>query len=352
MAVITQIQLRRGTAAVWTANNPTLAAGEFGFETDTRKAKIGDGVTAWNSLAYALTGATGTVTSVASGTGITGGPITSTGTLSIDTAVVATLTGTQTLTNKTLNLTPTAGTSSTSGVLNVGTNSFADTGVLATFQSSIAGYNQVTVQNTSNNSAASAEFIAYNDQGTASTNYAALGINSSTYSGTGALNAPGYGFYATASTDMAIGTFGNNALHFVTNSSATDAMTISAAGAVTVTNTLTAGAYKGAYLYNINAQTGTTFTPALSDNAAIVTLTNASAIALTIPPNSSVAYPVGSQINFIQGGSGQVTISGGSGVTIASTGVTAASPKLRVQYSSASAIKVATDTWYVIGDIA
>lgn len=46
------IQLRRDTAANWTSNNPTLAAGEIGIETDTNKGKIGDGSTAWNSLAY------------------------------------------------------------------------------------------------------------------------------------------------------------------------------------------------------------------------------------------------------------------------------------------------------------
>ena len=49
----TQIQLRRDTAADWTSNNPTLAAGEFGWESDTSKYKIGNGSTAWNSLAYA-----------------------------------------------------------------------------------------------------------------------------------------------------------------------------------------------------------------------------------------------------------------------------------------------------------
>ena len=54
-----QIQLRNGTAAQWTAANPTLAAGEVGIESDTKKQKFGDGTTAWNSLAYA-----GTVTSV------------------------------------------------------------------------------------------------------------------------------------------------------------------------------------------------------------------------------------------------------------------------------------------------
>jgi hypothetical protein len=50
MAVVTQIQVRRGTAAQWTSANPTLAAGEWGFETDTAKVKIGNGSTAWNSL--------------------------------------------------------------------------------------------------------------------------------------------------------------------------------------------------------------------------------------------------------------------------------------------------------------
>jgi hypothetical protein len=71
MSVVTQIQVRRGTASQWTSANTTLASGEWGFESDTGKVKIGDGSTAWNSLGY--TGA-GDVT----------------------------LTGTQTLTNKTL----------------------------------------------------------------------------------------------------------------------------------------------------------------------------------------------------------------------------------------------------------
>ena len=47
-----QIQLRRDTAANWTTNDPTLAAGEFAIETDTDKYKIGDGSTAWTSLGY------------------------------------------------------------------------------------------------------------------------------------------------------------------------------------------------------------------------------------------------------------------------------------------------------------
>ncbi len=52
MPVVTQVQVRRGTASQWTSANPTLASGEWGFETDTLKTKIGNGSTAWNSLAY------------------------------------------------------------------------------------------------------------------------------------------------------------------------------------------------------------------------------------------------------------------------------------------------------------
>ena len=47
-----QIQMRRDTASNWTSNNPTLAAGEWGLETDTDKFKIGTGSTAWNALGY------------------------------------------------------------------------------------------------------------------------------------------------------------------------------------------------------------------------------------------------------------------------------------------------------------
>lgn len=102
----------------------------------------------------------------------------------------------------------------------------------------------------------------------------------------------------------------------------------------------------------INPQTGTTYTTVLADNGKLVTQTNASAIATTIPLNSSVAYPVGAQINIAQMGAGQVTISGAGGVTIASTGATATSPKLRAQYSTATAVQTATDTWLIMGDIA
>jgi hypothetical protein len=48
----TKIQIRRGLAATWVSSNPILSSGELGFETDTSKLKVGNGSTAWNSLAY------------------------------------------------------------------------------------------------------------------------------------------------------------------------------------------------------------------------------------------------------------------------------------------------------------
>jgi hypothetical protein len=66
---IRRILIRRDTAAAWTAANPTLASGELGGETDTGKIKLGDGSTAWNSLAYQVGG----VTSVNGNTGVVTG---------------------------------------------------------------------------------------------------------------------------------------------------------------------------------------------------------------------------------------------------------------------------------------
>jgi hypothetical protein len=118
---------------------------------------------------------------------------------------------------------------------------------------------------------------------------------------------------------------------------------------------LTGGGSSGAVTLGVNAtpnaQTGTTYTTVLADNGKLVTLSNASAVAVTIPLNSSVAYPVGAQLNFAWLGVGAVTIQGAGGVTINSTGATPAVPALRIRYSSATAIQTATDTWLVVGDI-
>jgi len=157
MAVITQIQLRRGTAASWTSTNPTLAAGEIGLETDTLLIKIGNGSTAWTSLSYA-------------------------------------------------------------------------------------------------------------------TGYAPV---------------------------------------------------------------------------NFNAQSGTSYTLVLADATKVVALSNASAITLTVPNSSSVAFTAGTQIQLIQDGAGQVTVTAASGVTINTT----PGLKLRAQNSFATLIYRGSNTWNLVGDV-
>jgi hypothetical protein len=97
----------------------------------------------------------------------------------------------------------------------------------------------------------------------------------------------------------------------------------------------------------INAQTGTTYTTVLADASKLITLSNASAITLTIPANSSVAYAVGTKIDLAQTGAGQVTVAGAAGVTVNSN------PGLKfvAQYSAATCIKTATDTWLLVGNL-
>jgi hypothetical protein len=114
---------------------------------------------------------------------------------------------------------------------------------------------------------------------------------------------------------------------------------------------LTAAAYNGLVAFTLNDQTGTSYTPVLTDQyQVLITRSNASASTLTIPLNSSVAFATGTVITVLNKGAGAVVISGTGGVTVLSAGATAASPSL-AQYKSCALIKVATDTWYVVGAI-
>lgn len=93
-----------------------------------------------------------------------------------------------------------------------------------------------------------------------------------------------------------------------------------------------------------NSQTGTTYILVLSDAGKMIRASNASAITITIPPNSSVAFPTGTTIYFEQTGAGAVSVAPGSGVTILSTARTTPA-----QYSTIQIYKIDTDTWNVIG---
>lgn len=100
----------------------------------------------------------------------------------------------------------------------------------------------------------------------------------------------------------------------------------------------------------INAQTGTSYTAVLTDDGKLVTCSNASAITFTVPLNSSVAFGIGTQINLMQLGAGQVTITPATaGVTIRSAG---SKLKTSAQYAVATIVKIDTDTWVAVGNLA
>jgi hypothetical protein len=118
------------------------------------------------------------------------------------------------------------------GTFQVGTIGYTDTGVVGGFASSVAGYNQVILQNTSNNAAASTNFNISNDAGTASSNYGEFGINSSAFTGTGSFSQAGNVYLASATTDLVVGTYAAKPIRFVVNSGATDAAIIDSSGNV------------------------------------------------------------------------------------------------------------------------
>jgi hypothetical protein len=103
-------------------------------------------------------------------------------------------------------------------------------------------------------------------------------------------------------------------------------------------------------VFTINAQTGTAYTLVLGDftTPTFVRMSNASANNLTVPPNSSVAVPVGGSVVLHQYGVGQTTVLPGSGVTIRSF---LSAMKLAGQYATATLLKLATNEWLLSGDI-
>lgn len=99
----------------------------------------------------------------------------------------------------------------------------------------------------------------------------------------------------------------------------------------------------------VNNQTGASYTLALADDGALVTRNNSSANTLTIPTNASVAFPVGTVINFVQIGAGVTTVVAASGVTV--NGVSAGSAAVTKRYSVGSLVKTATNSWILSGPI-
>jgi hypothetical protein len=101
-------------------------------------------------------------------------------------------------------------------------------------------------------------------------------------------------------------------------------------------------------IIGLNTQSGSAYTLVLTDKGGMVRMTAVGANTLTVPPNSSVAFTIGTQILVYREGSGQTTVAAGAGVIINSAD---SATRLRVQHSVATLIKVATNTWILSGDI-
>jgi hypothetical protein len=101
-----------------------------------------------------------------------------------------------------------------------------------------------------------------------------------------------------------------------------------------------------------NAQTGTAYTLVLGDAGKYIEMNNASANAVTVPPTLTPDFPVGTEITIIQTGAGATTITPGAGVTVNYYSLTGAATRIiKSQWSAATLIKRATNTWVLIGNL-
>ena len=236
-----RVQIRRDTTLNWTTNDPILLDGEFGYETDTGRYKIGNGVDVWSDLIYSLVGITGPT----GGTGATGitGP-----------------TGSQGIQGPTGETGPTGSTGITGNTGPTGsTGSTGETGPTGS-----------------------------------------QGIQGAT------------------------GETGSTGSTGETGPSGADTSILS-----------------------INSQS-TDYTLQLSDKGNLVEISSSSNSSVTVPLDSSVSFPIGSQILVVRGGTGDLGLTGSAGVTLNSSQNYL---NLNYRYSAATLVKKGTDIWYVFGDL-
>ena len=441
----TRMQQRRGTAQQWTTANPTLAAGEIGFETDTNKFKMGNGSSAWSALTYfantsgleallndGAPAALNTLNEIAAAinddpafftTIATNLSTHAADTTSIhgiaDTSLLETISGAQTKANTAASEAYTAIVNHSNDITNVhGVDDFsllitttgattiannavsshssdtteihgiANTALLATLeyvddavsgasvnQSTLAGvgidWNGTTSQfdidstvatktyadgavSTHNSDTTSVHGIA--DTSLLATTADVAAVTKTTLGLGNVDNTSDANKPVSTATVTAIATAKSEAIAEVT------AVIDGAPGALNTLNELAAALgddanFAGTVTSSLAAKVDS-YTPITQKTASytlstlnhrddLIEMGSGSALTLTIPLNSSIAYPVGTSLDILQTGAGQVTIAGAAGVTVNAT----PGLKLRTQWSSATLFKRAENTWVVYGDL-
>jgi hypothetical protein len=295
-----QIQIRRGTAAAWTAADPTLAAGEFAIETDTDKYKIGDGSTAWTSLGYS---------SLPSGSATLASP---------------TFTG--------VPAAPTA--SANTNTTQVATTAFVMTevGDYAPLASPALTGNPVAPTQSSGNNSTRIATTAYADAaGGTPTDITVADTTDTSCS---------VALFESATGDLA---------------PKSDAGLTYNAGTGTLNAVTSLGGFTGPSILTIPSNTAASMTLDASQAGAFVRINIVANNTVTVPPNSAVAFPIGTQIIFMVLNSGVTTFVAGSGVTIYSQNGTNSGNngdlKIDGLYCSAALVKTLTDQWHLFGKL-
>lgn len=378
MTTNAKVLFRRDTAANWTSANPTLEAGEIGFETDTGQFKIGDGSTAWGSLDYAgglFNLVEDTTPQLGGALDVNGQTITSTS--NADVIIDPNGTGNVVLGNFTLDADQTVGAgqdgypltydhasgllvlaapSGGSGVADgdygditvssSGTVWSIDAGVITVTQLADSAVSFAKIQNMTEGtvigrpaSTGTGAPSALNASDIRTLASLVPGTDVQAYDAglasiAGLTTAADRMIYTTASDTYAVATLTSFARTLLDDADAATARATLGAAAETVT---------------VNAQSGTTYTLVLGDAGDVVTMSNASANTLTIPTNASVAFPTGTIVNVVMLGAGTTSIAGATGVTL--NGVSAGSGDISAQYGAVALLKIGTDTWVASGAI-
>jgi len=234
-----------------------------------------------------------------------------------------------------------------SGAYSYGTLGYSDTGLFTSYASSVSGYAQEILRNTSAAATASVDYVVSNNLGTATTYYGDFGMNSSGFTGTGSLNLANAVYVSSTSGDLVLGTTTSNPIHFVVNSGSTDAMIVWASGGVGIGTATDPGANNlavgGTVSYSNDAPGINTITSAGTTTTLTATstfyqrVTGSANQTIKLPNQTTVlagtAYVIDSDT------SGTVTVQDSAGTTLATV------PQGMAGYIYSMSNSAATGNW-------